>query len=84
MFKFAPYALPWWTALIASFIMILWLANVTVPAWALITHMRPSAKDAEIGDISTHGGKSKKGRTQAMVMEEINRLQEELQNMQNE
>lgn len=86
MWKFVPYELPWWTAMIGAAIMLFWLASITVPAWALVVHMRPSVEDAECGDRSGHGklGVSRKGRTQAMVLEELKCLQEELEFMQKE
>jgi len=40
----------WWVRLIAPGVMMFWIANLTVPTWAMVMHMRPREKDGHGGD----------------------------------
>jgi hypothetical protein len=48
--------LPWYCGLIAPGILLVWMAYVTIPAWALVMHMRPLAVIVEAGKEEGRGG----------------------------
>ena len=83
-----PAGMPWWGGLIAPAVMLHWTASVTVPAWALVVHMRPNPdKVSEYANNETGGGGgvTQSGgdfQTQAAILTELNRLSTVLKKMQ--
>jgi len=49
IWEWLPGTLPWYTGLIAPGILLVWIGYVTIPAWALVMHMRPKADKVEAG-----------------------------------
>jgi hypothetical protein len=86
MWRWIPGDLPWWTSFIGSGIMLLWLASVTVPAWALVTHMKPQTGKAfcvpAAKELKATKVESKEWTTQAEILAEIEKLQRVLNEMQ--
>ena len=58
IWKWMPSAFPWWTSLIFSTFMLFWLSYVTVPAWVLVSHMRPHYTWSRMEEQQTGSGDS--------------------------
>jgi hypothetical protein len=56
IWKWLPGNLPWYCGLIGPAVLLVWIAYVTVPAWALIMHMRPKAVLVEAAEKKKEGG----------------------------
>ena len=97
IWSWLPGSLPWYTGLIAPGVLLIWMAYVTIPAWALVMHMRPKAivieapnKKGEMSGSMVDVEKaqelreqgSRERRTQAAVMADIQKLQNELMELQ--
>ena len=48
IWRWAPGSLPFWTGFLPPAIMLAWLSGITVPAWALVLHMRPYATEGSV------------------------------------
>ncbi|KAH7623763.1 putative MLO-like protein 11 [Nannochloris sp. 'desiccata'] len=55
LWKWLPGKLPWYAGLIGPGILLVWMAYVTIPAWALVMHMRPKAVIIEAGKKGVRG-----------------------------
>jgi Mlo family len=102
LWRWLPGNLPWYTGLISPGVLLIWMAYVTIPAWALVVHMRPKAiciDPSKKGEAEVRGvadvekpppprqelqqqGSSRELRTQAVVMAEMKKLQDELMELQ--
>lgn len=92
IWKWTPQSLLWYTSYVSAGIMLIWLAGVTVPAWALIMHMRPRSETEIVAEkpkdaAADHEGVALAGSgsippTQASILAEIAKLQFQLEEMQ--
>lgn len=86
--SFVPTSLPWWLALIVAGVLLLFLASVTIPAWVIVSHMRPLSdrhhkeETTGIQEKETTGPRTRAWKSQKELISEINRLQEELHKWQ--
>jgi hypothetical protein len=95
IWRWLPGDLPWYCGLIGPAVLLVWMGYVTIPAWALVMHMRPKAiiiegkkgsegEDVEEApEVAQQVERQVSGvRTQAVVMAEIQKLQNELMELQ--
>ena len=69
MFQFLPGGVPWWVAMVVVGFLLCWTSLVTIPAWTLVTHMRPSMALTPAGKQAVRMASMRRGGSEAGIGE---------------